>query len=338
MSASRLSAALDAGDLPLPEEGVIALAYPPASLPLDGLPAGRVQIICRMQPDFDAFTARGYDVVTAPQGAYAAAILCLPRAKAAARDALAALAACTTGMIAVDGQKTDGIESMLKDLRRRATVDGVQSRAHGKLIWLAPGARFDDWAAGEGRADGYVTAPGVFSADAVDPASKMLADALPEKLPPLVADLGAGWGYLSARLAGRPGLEALHLVEADAAALDCARANVTAREAQFHWADATTWQPPEPLDMVVCNPPFHTGRKPDPSLGRAFIAAAAGMLKPSGRLWLVANRHLPYETVLAEHFADLKELPGAPGFKLISAGKPLRPGAGRGVMRARRAH
>ena len=52
-------------------------------------------------------------------------------------------------------------------------------------------------------------------------------------------------------------------------------------------------------DVIVSNPPFHTQSRADrPDIGRRFIAVAAEALKPGGRLWLVANRHLPYEAVL----------------------------------------
>ena len=50
---------------------------------------------------------------------------------------------------------------------------------------------------------------------------------------------------------------------------------------------------------------------------------AAAMLAPSGRLWMVANRHLPYEAVLARHFREQAEIGGNGGFKLLSAARPL---------------
>jgi 16S rRNA (guanine1207-N2)-methyltransferase len=52
----------------------------------------------------------------------------------------------------------------------------------------------------------------------------------------------------------------------------------------------------------VTNPPFHVVRAADPGLGRAFVEAARGMLGPRGDLWLVANRHLPYEGALRAAF------------------------------------
>ena len=137
-------------------------------------------------------------------------------------------------------------------------------------------------------------------------------------------DLGGGWGYLAARALARDGIERLDLVEAELTALDCARQNVTDPRAHLHWADATRWQPDTRADTVITNPPFHMGRAADPGLGRAFIAAAAGMLRPSGALWLVANRHLPYETTLAQHFNRVEEAAGDTRFKILHASHPSR--------------
>jgi 16S rRNA (guanine1207-N2)-methyltransferase len=46
------------------------------------------------------------------------------------------------------------------------------------------------------------------------------------------------------------------------------------------------------------NPPFHSGQATDVDLGRAFLATAAASLRRGGKLFLVANRQLPYEAVL----------------------------------------
>ena len=109
-------------------------------------------------------------------------------------------------------------------------------------------------------------------------------------------------------------MKRLDLVEAEADALACARLNVTDPRARFHWADATAWQPDSLLDAVVMNPPFHVGRDADPALGAAFIRAARRMLAPNGSLWLVANRHLPYDAALTEHFLSQKMSPTTAAF------------------------
>ncbi len=302
----------------------------------------RLQIVQGFYPDHQALKARGFQVLTAAEGQFDTALVFLPRARAEARARIADAAARLPvgAALWVDGQKTDGIDAMLKELRAMAPVDAVQSRAHGKIFRMtlpAPGWLPADWAARDhAPAPGMVTRPGVFSADAPDPASVALAAHLPDKLPTRIVDLGAGWGWLSAQILRHPGVEALHLVEADATALDCARRNIADPRARFHWADALDFRLAEPVNGVVMNPPFHEGRAADPRLGAGFIRAAAGLLTGAGRLWMVANRHLPYEQVLRECFADLAEIGGDSRFKIITATGARRPGARRGPAKGGR--
>jgi len=318
--AARLALALD-----VPPAGRVAAFAPRAGEDLAAL-GPDCEVISAVRPDLDAFAARGMTVRRHPEGRYALALVCLPRAREAGRDLVAQALAVTDGPVLVDGQKTDGIEAMLRDCRARLAVPEPVSKAHGKLFRLegADPAAFADWRAELRRLpSGLVTRPGVFSADGPDPGSQLLAAALPARMPPRVAELGAGWGWLAAAILAREGVQELHLVEADADALDCARLNVTDPRARFHWADATRFTPPAPLDAVVTNPPFHRGRGADPALGAAFIAAAARMLAPHGALWLVSNRHLPYEAALAGAFRSLEELPGTAGYKLFCARGPV---------------
>jgi len=59
----------------------------------------------------------------------------------------------------------------------------------------------------------------------------------------------------------------------------------------------------------------------DRSLGLAFIATAAEALGKGGRLWLVANRGLPYEAALAKAFARVEKHAEAGGYKVYEARK-----------------
>lgn len=335
MQPSRLSLALETGALVLPDTGRIAVLRPRAETDLSALPKERVEVVQGFRPDHDAFAARGYATAVAPSGGYAAAVVVVPRAKAEARALLARAAAAVApgGPIAVDGQKTDGVDSLLKDLRGRVPLGEAIAKAHGKIATFAnPGPdALADWAEGPPHrlADGFVTRPAAFSADGVDPGSAALAAALPAKLPARVADFGAGWGYLAAQVLLREGVEEVHLVEAEHDALEAARANVTGPRARFHWADATRLAPDQRFGAIVMNPPFHTGRAADPGLGRAFIAAAARALLPGGTLWMVANRHLPYERTLSELFREVAELPGPPAYKIYRATGAIAPGRAR---------
>ncbi len=330
---SRLVLAVARGVVTLRQGGPVAVFRAPAGYDLSPLDASRVQVVQRFRPDHDDADARGLAVTVAPEGRYAAALVVVPRAKRAARALIAEARGVTDGPILVDGQKTDGVDGLLREIRARAEVGEVLAKAHGKIFELR-GGEFGDWRAAPREVAGFFIPVGGFSADGPDPASVALAAALPPRLGGRMADLGAGWGYLARTvLAAHDGVEVLHLVEADHAALECARANVPDARARFHWADARRFRPPEPLDTVVTNPPFHHGRRPDPSLGRAFIAAAGGMLKPAGALWLVANRHLPYEEALRDAFRTVEEAGGDGVFKIIRAARPRQADAlGRQAM------
>ena len=323
MRSARLSLALETGALELPAGGSIAVYRPRVGDDLSALPRDRVVVLTGFKPDHDHFAASHSVTPSAP---YAAAIVCLPRSREAARALIAQAAAevAPGGWIAVDGQKTDGIDTALKDLRGRVDLSESLSKAHGKLASFQAGADLSDWRATPHQVEGFQTLPGIFSADGPDPGSILLAAALPAKLGGKIADLGAGWGFLAAEILKRPGVKKLDLVEAEADALDCARVNVADPRARFHWADATSWRPETLLDAVVMNPPFHTGRAADPALGAAFIRAARRMLAPDGSLWLVANRHLPYDAVLSDCFLEVRDVAGGSGFRVIQAIKPRR--------------
>lgn len=321
---ARLRLAAESGVLPTAPDASVLLVGAEYGFDVSVFGQAQLSVVQDMMPDAARWEQTGAPVFSAfPEERFDATLVCLPRSKDAAKDRIAQAMAVSQGMLFVDGQKTDGIESLLKDVRRRTEVLGVVSKAHGKLFWCAPSAEFADWrAAANVFEDRWQTVPGVFSAGHVDPGSALLADHIPENLSGVVADLGAGWGYLAGRVLERcPAISNLHLVEAQGAALDCARQNVTDPRARFHWEDATTWSgvPRTAVDMVIMNPPFHTGRAAEPDLGRAFIMSAARVLRPGGRLLMVANRHLPYEATLSESFAEVAEIGGTSKFKLLGA-------------------
>ena len=326
MRSARLELALAIGALTLPEAGDILVLRPRAGDDLSALPKDRVVVLTGFKPDFDYFAAQGYRME--PGAPAALALVCLPRAKAEARALLARAESLLApgGMIAVDGQKTDGVDTALKDCKSLGlSVGEAVAKAHGKLALVTPAASLRDWAAQAMQIDdGFTTLPGVFSAEHADRGSVLLAAALPAKLPARVADLGAGWGYLSRAILEREGVKELDLVEAEADALDCARLNITDARARFYWADATAIRPTKLWDAVVMNPPFHTTREADPGLGMAFLKAAQRGLSPSGSLWLVANRHLPYEKLLRTLFKQVEDIGGDSAFRVTRAVAPIR--------------
>ncbi len=317
----RLSLALDTG---LKLSAPVTVILPTPDHDISRLPSP-VRVVQPFKPYFDHFEAQGFDCEPEMQIPGGDVVMFLPRSKVQARD-LVSRAATGGGTVVIDGAKTDGVDSLLKEIRKRVPVEGPISKAHGKIFWFeAKENRFDDWSVdAPTTVDGFHVAPGVFSADGIDPASSLLLSALPENPGRRSADLGAGWGFLSSRLLQRTKVEKIYLVEADHVALLCAQENVNDARARFIWADARDWRPEEPVDAVVMNPPFHAGRVADPGIGQSFVANAARMLAPNGNLWMVANRHLPYEAALHTHFGKVEEIGGDTRFKVLHAARPSR--------------
>ena len=253
------------------------------------------------------------------------AIISIPNSKKLARHLIyLATKAAPEGLIIVDGEKSNGIDSIIRDLKKQTKISNVISKAHGKTAWFETPAQLEMYKDIPLKIeDGFKTQAGVFSADGIDPASKLLAQLLPGDLTGVGADLGGGWGYLSVKALEKDSISELHFIEADFTAINLAKNNLNDQRVKFYWCDALTWKSPKLLDFIIMNPPFHYLGQAIPRLGADFIKVASRNLKKSGTLWLVANRHLPYEDAIQRHFSSFSELSGSKKFKVIRAENPI---------------
>ena len=264
-----------------------------------------------------------------------------PRQRDEARSLLAQAVRATQpgGRILACISNNEGARSGEADLERIAGPVTTLVKNKCRAFWSGPldephdAALAEQWLqldAVRPICDGrFVSRPGVFAWDRIDVASGLLAAHLPRDLAGRAADLGAGFGYLCVELLERcPGIKALDVYEAEHRALDLARRNLAAFEQRcairYCWRDVTAGLLGG-YDVIVCNPPFHTHARTDrPDVGRRFIAAAAEALQPGGRLWLVANRHLPYERALGAGFERVRIVTQQHGFKIVEAVKARR--------------
>lgn len=305
--------------------------WPLHERPLPGL-------ICEQsfKTEADALSQAGLAVnVAGAAKTYELVLILPPRQRDEARALMARAVAMTKpgGRIIVSQSNDEGARSGETDLAQLTGEVESMSKNKCRVFWTASLARLNaaliaDWQildAARPIADGrFMSRPGIFAWDRIDVASALLAECLPAKLAGRAADLGAGFGYLSSELLTRcPGITALDVYEAENRALELARVNLQSFEARtpidYRWHDVSIGLP-DTYDVIVTNPPFHAQRGVDrPDIGRRFIAVAADSLRPGGKLWLVANRHLPYEAVLSENFDVMRMVVQKHGYKIIEA-------------------
>lgn len=240
--------------------------------------------------------------------------------------ARASAATRSDGAIYVAGDKTAGIASLRKFVSRHTRVDDAIAKYHAQVFRCWVSEALSSSATGKDQDEsvaGFETAPGMFSSGKIDTGSAVLARHVTEKITGSVADFGAGWGYLSRTILeqGRPA--SLALYESHWPSLQAAERNLSGLgsgvDIKSHWLDLTSEAVPRQFDWIVMNPPFHAGRKAEPSIGERFIQTASKALKPGGRLLMVANQTLGYERSLEAGFARFSELERDKGFKVLLA-------------------
>ncbi|MCP5089264.1 MAG: class I SAM-dependent methyltransferase [Rhodobacteraceae bacterium] len=333
----RLSLPFETGQIEVPEAGTILCLNARVCPALKLMPRDRFVCDQSFFPEFDALDQAGYNFALDDPPFYTLSIVQLTRSRDENRGnlALAWNALSAGGKLLVDGDKTDGIESVLKAVKKLLPIEGCISKAHGKVFWATKAEtppEFSDWMKRVEPAqntDGYWTKPGMFSADSIDKGSQELVPHIAGKLSGRGADLGAGWGYLSEQaLLNNPAITALELFEADNKAIECLAKNLNDKRIQPLWMDVasiTRLMPDlDPFDFIIMNPPFHQSRKAEPAIGQQFIQTAARLLKPSGKLYMVANRQLAYERTLGDCFNHWEQLSQTGQFKCILARKPKR--------------
>lgn len=109
-------------------------------------------------------------------------------------------------------------------------------------------------------------------------------------------DLGCGTGIVGIALAShRPSL-ALEAIDVSWAAVESTRASVAMNglepRIRASRADGLQEVATGSVDLVVCNPPMHSGAAVVPQVGTRMLRGAGRVLRPGGELWTVFNSRL----------------------------------------------
>ena len=169
-----------------------------------------------------------------------------------------------------------------------------------------------------------VATGGVFAGTSLDIGTRALVDVL-DRLPSYAnaIDLGCGTGILAARLAQLNPDAAVLASDQSAAAVASARLTMLANDLDVRVTrdDALAGEPDASADLILLNPPFHTGATVHKGLAEKLFRASARVLRPGGELWTVWNSHLAYRPQLERIVGETRQIARGPKFTVTASVK-----------------
>lgn len=214
-------------------------------------------------------------------------------------------------------------------------VTQSQARKKARLLLLsgfrpdppAPDSLLNNWSYNGSEYRQYY---GVFSGGRIDLATAFLLDTLRAQLDllgdgPRFLDLGCGSGVIANELLKmRPDWRGLALDDFKLAT-SSVKMNAPQDRCRAIWADSPREIADGELDLVVTNPPFHFGHENNIEVTLNLFRQAARVLRPGGRLIVVANRHLNYTTHLQRLFRTVNRVGERGKFEVLLSTKSESP-------------
>jgi len=123
---------------------------------------------------------------------------------------------------------------------------------------------------------------------------------LPERA--AVLDFCTGTGIIGHAILEQHSDVQLHVLDADALAIDAARGNLDIPASSIHLGDSWSALPPElTFDWIISNPPAHSRLQDDFTVLEDLLRGASSRLKPGGQLWVAAQMQVPVGPMLRFH-------------------------------------
>lgn len=244
------------------------------------------------------------------------------------------------GQLFIAGANKQGIRSVIKDAESLFGNSTILAYKKGNRIarfekpasppaspdWLeSPGIHPGSWIEFEAELPGETlrlrSLPGVFSAHQLDEGTHLLLKSLAVPPGSKVLDLGCGCGVIGLH-AARSGAAQVDLIDSNLYAVAAAQENIRLHggpDARALASDVLEAVSDRRYDLVVSNPPFHSGKEVDTQITQAFIQQAAQVLIPGGELWLVANHFLRYEAAIQPFFQRFERVAETGRYYVIRA-------------------
>ena len=166
----------------------------------------------------------------------------------------------------------------------------------------------------------FQTDAGVFSKGEVDTGTRLLLEALPEKMDGDILDLGCGWGVIGISIAKKWPETRVTMADVNTRALDLSRENAKRNRAEVTCveSDGMVALEGQTFDAVVTNPPIRAGKQ----VIYKMFADAAKSLKLGGALYLVIRKQQGAESCmkyLQTIYGNVEKLVKSGGFWVLKA-------------------
>lgn len=253
-------------------------------------------------------------------------VLLWPKAKAAAQTLVTMLSHVVDECFIV-GANDAGGKSIKNALKGIADVCTKMDSARHCSLWhatLPDNQESPNWLryasscqAGELT---LMTLPGVFGHGKVDRGTALLLEHVPAPGSGSLLDVGAGSGIIGLSMKHKNSALNVTLADVDAMALRSCQLNSARLNLPVDIVSSDGLSNIEGrFDFIFCNPPFHQGKRTDYDFAERLLREACRHLTADGQLWIVANRHLPYEEWAASAFRSAEVMVQQDGFKIICA-------------------
>jgi len=167
-----------------------------------------------------------------------------------------------------------------------------------------------------------VAVPGVFAGASLDIGTRALLATF-DSLPPFerAIDLACGTGIVAVALAQREPAARVLATDVSAVAVESARLSAEANGVTIETRhdDGLSAEPAASADLIVLNPPFHSGAAVTTEIAHRLFADAARVLRPGGELRVVWNSHLAYRPVLEGLVGPTRQLSRTPKFTVTAS-------------------
>ncbi|QLB12747.1 16S rRNA m(2)G 1207 methyltransferase [Bisgaardia hudsonensis] len=161
--------------------------------------------------------------------------------------------------------------------------------------------------------------PGAFSANELDVGTDLLLSTVDKHIRGDVLDLGCGVGVIGSYIQKLNPRANVTMTDIHCMALESAKKTLAENQLSAKVLASDVFSDVEgKFDLLISNPPFHSGVDTDYRAVNELIQQAKWYLKDGGELRIVANAFLPYPDLLDTHFGSHEVLAKTNKFKVYS--------------------